>query len=114
MSYILGSITLPTPSTFNRVPLDRQTINLLFNGTTRRNIVNKKEQFTLQFMHLTQTEVQQILSEFNQNAVRDFQVTEENLEIGPTPVHIDLDTREYANKGPSYREDLTLILTEVI
>lgn len=114
MAYILGSVTLPSPVTFTRKQIETQTVNLLLQGITKRNFVNRKEQYVLEFMHLTQTEVNQILSEFELNMVRNFQVTETGLSIGPTGVLIDIEKREYATKGTEYRENMTIVLTEVI
>lgn len=114
MAYILGDVTLPTPTSFVRDQIETQTVNLLLNGTTKRSFVNRKEQYTLEFMHLTPSEVNQILSEYELHVVRTFQVTEDNLSIPATGVLIDIQKREYAVKGPSYRENLIIVLTEVI
>lgn len=112
--YTLGAVTLPGPVSFQRNQIETQTVNLLFGGTTKRNFVNRKEQFVLEFMHLTQAEVNNILSEFNLNAIREFEVDETDFSIGPTSVLIDVEKREYATKGPEYRENMTIVLTEVI
>lgn len=114
MSFTLGSLTLPTPVSFEREIIETRTVNLLFNGTTKRKIINRKEQYILQFMHLTQAEVGQILAEYELLAVRNFTVDDDNLNIAATAVHIDIKSRDYNTKGSGYREDITVILTEVI
>ena len=114
MSYVLGNVTLPTPSTFERKVTETQTVNLLLSGETKRRFVNRKEIYLLEFMHLTPSEVSQITSEHDLNVVRDFTVDEGVLQIGPVGVLIEIQKREYAVKGPSYRETLNLVLTEVI
>ncbi len=113
MSYVLGAVTLPPPIAFERDIVETQRINLLFNNTTTRKVINRKERFKLQFQHLTSMEVNQVLSEYELNDVSSFTVTEDNLTISAL-VHIDIENREYATKGVEMRENLTLILTEVI
>ena len=113
MAYTLGDITLPSPVNFKRETLEVSAQNLLLDGTTKKNIVSRKERYVLEFTFLTQAQVNSILSEYNLKAVRDFAVSETNLTINSTPVHIDIPSREYNTKGEDYREDLVLILTEV-
>lgn len=114
MSFVLGSLTLPPNIVFTRDNVETQRVNLLLNGTTRRNFINRKERFLLQFQHLTRSEVNQILAQYELNQVLDFTVTEDNLTIGPIRVHVDVEEREYVTKGPEFRENLKVILTEVI
>lgn len=114
MSFILGSLTLPNPLDFTRDIIETQKMNLLLNATTTRRFVNRKERYILKFHHLTRSLVNSILAEYELNAVRNFSVSETNMTIASTPVHIDIENREYVTKGPEFREKLTLILTEVI
>jgi len=113
MSYILGNLTLLNPKKFTRAFIETGAGNLLMEGKTTRKIQNRKERFTLSYQHLTPNEVNSILSEFQLNMVRTFTVNEDNLSIGPTDVLIDIAGREYPPSGTLYREDLTLVLTEV-
>lgn len=62
---------------------------------------------------LTQTEVTSILSEYNLLTTRNFTVNETNLAITVTPVHIEIERRQYNTPGNEYREDIILILEEV-
>lgn len=114
MSFILGQLTLPNPLDFTRDIIETQRLNLLLNATTTRNFINRKERFTLRFHHLTRTIVNSILAEFELNAVRDFSVSEPNMTISSTRVLIEIEGREYVTKGPEFRENLKLILTEII
>lgn len=113
MSFIIGSVTLPAPVDFTREIIEVQRVNLLLNATTTRNFITRKERFVLQFQHLTPAEVSSILSEYELYTTRNFSVSETNLTISATQVLIDVTNREYATKGTEFRENLTLILTEV-
>ncbi len=110
--YYLGDQTLPTPLEFTRTIIENSKENLLLSGRSARRIVNRKERFVLKFQHLTTTQVNQILSEYNLNMTRPFWVDEENFDIPETQVHIEIGNREYRTVG-TYREELTLILSEV-
>ncbi len=113
MSYSLGDITLPNPSNFKRETIERAAMNHLMDGTHKKDITNRKERFILEYKNLTQTQVQAILSEYNLLTTRLFSVSETNLTINATSVHIDIPRRDYQVKGGEYREDLSLTLTEV-
>jgi hypothetical protein len=113
MAYILGAITLPNPKSFKREFIETAAENLLIEGKTTKRVENRKERFILTFLNLTQAEVGSILSEYELEAVRTFQVNETNLTIGPTDVLVDIEEREYPLSGEEYRENLTLVLTEV-
>ncbi len=112
MSYTLGSLTLPNPKGFKRVQIEVGATQLTLNGETKKDIVKRKEQFILSYENLTQAQVDNILIEYNLQTSRLFSVSESNLTISPTSVHIELSDREYL-PGPDYREKLELILTEV-
>lgn len=114
MSYTLGNVTLPRPVGFSRTYIEKSATNSTLDGTTNKDITNRKEQYTLEFKNLTQSEVSEILSEYELQSVRDFTVSETNLTIAATSVHIDIGKREYNTKGNEYREDLTIVLTEVV
>lgn len=113
MSYTLGSITLPNPQELYRDFKEKSQRLDMLDGTTKKDITNRKEVFTLVFRRLTQSQVNSILSELTQDEARAFSVNEDNLTISSTNVLVDVNRRAY-NKGGEYREDLTLILEEVI
>ncbi len=113
MSYILGATTLPTPKEFFREFIEVSSENVSLEGRTTKDIFKRKEKFTLKFQHITPAVVASILSEYNAETTKDFQVTETNLTIAATPVHIGFSPRDYM-KGNEYRSDFTLTLTEVI
>ena len=113
MAYILGNITLPIPKSFTREFVETSQQNITIEGKSTKRVVNRKEQFTLSYQNLTTAESNSIFSEFDLEMVRSFEVTEDNLSIGPTDVLVDIKTREYPDTGKAYREDLKLILTEV-
>ncbi len=115
MSYLLGDITLPTPKpgNFQRRQMETGASFITLAGATKKDITNRKERFVLTYTLLTQAEVALILGEYDLQTTRDFSVTETNLTIVATAVHIDVLDRLYNTGGNEYREDLTLILTEV-
>lgn len=113
MSYTLGSITLPRPNAFRREVVEKSSKIVTLDNTTKKDITGRKERFVLTYTMLTQAEIASLLSEFDLLTVRNFTVSETNLTISATSVHIEYDVREYNTGGNEYREDLTLILEEV-
>ncbi len=113
MAYTLGNITLPNPKKLTREFIETGAENLLMEGKTTKRVENRKERFILEYQHLTPAQVNSILSEYQLLLVRSFTINETNLSIGPTDVLIDIQNREYPASGKLYRENLTLILTEV-
>ena len=113
MSYQLGNVTLPSPKSFVRDFIETAQENLLMEGRSTKKVTNRKEKFTLIFQNLTQLQINNILSEFELEQVRSFTIDETSLNIGPTDVLVDIGSRQYPSVGRQYRENLTLILTEV-
>ena len=112
MSYTLGDITLPNPKAFTRRQVETGASHLTLDGQSKKDILNRKEQFILNFEFLSQSQISQILGEFDLQTTRNFAVDETNLTITSTPVHISIQNREYS-QGAEYRENIQLILTEV-
>lgn len=113
MSYVIGSTTLPNPKEFRREQVETSVKHRMIDGKTKKDLVNRKEQYILVFRKLTQAQAANILSEYNLQTVRDFTVSETNLTIAATSVHIEIGSRDYNTGGNQYREDITLVLTEV-
>ena len=113
MAWILGSTTLPSPQGFGRNTLEQSTMHEAINGTSKKDISSRKEEFTLIFTRLTQAVVANILAEFELKQSLLFSVDDGDLVIAETNVHVKIPQREYNTKGSEYREDITLILTEV-
>lgn len=113
MSYTLGDTTLPNPINMLRRQVEIAGSNITLTGRTVKDIRNRKEQFILTFRFLTQTEVANILSEYNKEETVDFTISEPSLTVAATPVHIVLPSRRY-NQGGDYLEDFNIILTEVV
>jgi len=114
MSYVLGNVTLPKPKKFTREFIEMGIENLIIEGKTTKRIENRKERFFLEYLNLTTAQVNSILSEYDLEAVRTFTVDETNLSIGPTDVLIEISGRTYPPSGLLYRENIILVLTEVI
>lgn len=114
MSWTLGAISLPRPKSFNRRVVEVGAQNQSLDGTHTKRIVKFKEIFVLQFQALTQAEVSSILSEYEMFTPREFSVDEnEEIVINPVLVHIDIEGREYNYHDSTYREDITMELTQV-
>jgi hypothetical protein len=114
MAYLLGDQTLLNPKSFKREFVETSASNLLIDAKTTKRVENRKERFTLTYQNLTAAETSSILSEYELDETRVFEVTEDNLTIAATDVHIDISTRNYPLTGKAYRHELNLILTEVI
>lgn len=113
MSYILGNIILPYPKKLTRQFIETSAENALMEGRTTKRVENRKEVFLLEYQHLSQSQVNSLLSEYEMEAVRTFTVNETNLAIGPTDVLVDIKGREYPPSGAEYKENLILVLSEV-
>ena len=113
--YTLGTHTLPRPKpgNFKRTQIESGASFNTLDGTTKRDIINRKEQFVLSYQMLTRDEVADILSEYNDQTTKNFTVDETNLSIPATEVRVVLSNRQYLTAGNEYRENLVLILTEV-
>ena len=113
MSYLLGSITLLNPKRFSREFVETGVQNSLLDNISTKRTENRKERYILEYEHLTPAEVNSILSIFELNSVVNFTADDTNLNISVTPVLIDITNRKYPLSGELYRENLTLVLTEV-
>lgn len=114
MSYILNSVTLPNPQGFRREQIETGGTVVTIDGTMKKDITNRKERYTLTYQMLTQAEASDILTIWNTQTTVNFQSTETNMAIGATPVHVEIEVREYNTRGNQYREDIVIILTEVV
>lgn len=114
MAYILGTLTLPKPKKFTRSIIESAVEHLLMFGKTTKRVQNRKEVFTLEYQFLTQVQVNSILALYELGTTLPFTITETNLEVSQTDVLMDITDREYPDTGGRYRENLKLILTEVI
>ena len=83
------------------------------DGTIKRDIVTQKNIYILEFRHLAQSEVSQIMNIYAGKAAVTFSVSDGDLTINDTSVWVDYESRQYNTRGSEYREDLRLILKEV-
>lgn len=113
MAWTLNNTTLPNPKGFRRRFIEKSIFHDAINGRTTRDITNRKEQFFLTFTKMQQAAVANALAPFSAQEVAIFEVSEGDLNIAATPVHIEVAEREYNTKGSEFREDFTIILTEV-
>jgi len=112
-TWTLGSITLPNPEGFTRRVAEKATYHEMINGTSKKDISSRKEIYTLQYGRLSQADIAQILAQFNLFQTLSFSVTDGDMEIAATEVHVDIQQRDYNTPGSEFREDVTIILTEV-
>lgn len=113
MSWVLGSTTLPEPRGFSRDFVEKSTYHDMINGTSKKDVTSRKEQFTLTFTRLTQEDVASILAEYALKESLVFSAEDGDLSIAARRVHIDIKGRDYRTKGSEFREDVVLILTDV-
>ena len=113
MAWTLGSTTLPDPRGFRRRFVEKSVYHEMINGTSKKDISARKERFELTFTRITQATVASILAEFELKQALSFSVTDGDLSIAATNVHVDVSGRDYNTKGSEFREDVTIILTEV-
>lgn len=113
MAWTLGSTTLPDPRGFRRRFVEKSTYHEMINGTSKKDISSRKERFELSFTRISQATVASILAEFELREALSFSVTDGDLSIAATNVHVDVTGRDYNTKGSEFREDVTLVLTEV-
>ena len=112
--YQLGSLTLPAPKSITRSFMETGAENVLIEGKTTKRTDNRKERFVLTFQNLSRTVADSILSIYDLDAVVAFTVTETNLSISATRVLVDITDREYVKSGGLYKQNMTVILTEVL
>jgi hypothetical protein len=113
MAYILNGTTIKNPVDFKRDLFEVSGVQTTLNGRTVKDLRSRKEVYTLEFQHLSSAERNAILAIYDLQTTVSFQVTETNLTIAETQVHMDIPGREYL-KGGDYLESFTLILTEVV
>lgn len=113
MSYTLGNVILKRPANMVRQTVETSAVQTTVPGRSVKDIRNRKERYVLSFQNLTQAQVSAIFGEYDLETTRTFTVSETNLTIGPTTVHIDIPDRNYTG-GADYRENFVIILTEEV
>ena len=93
MPYILDGLTLPQPKGYARKTMETSTVLTMLDGTTKKDITNRKEQHILTFSKLTQAEVGNIVAKYNLLTTLSFEITETNLTLASVTVHMDLPQR---------------------
>lgn len=113
MAYVLDGTTLKAPTDFSRETIETSASNNSIEGRTTKDIMNRKYRYVLVYNWLSASERNDIITIYDKEACVTFEVTETNLTISETEVHVDIPRRNY-HKGADYRENFTLILTEKI
>lgn len=116
MAYSLGGVTLRNPKSLKRTFVETSKTNTLFNNTSTRKIVNRKEIFVLQYQNLTQLEINSLLALWDLETPLVFTVNEPNLSIGPTDVLMELERKNTPlfDVAGYMREDIIITLNEII
>ena len=113
MGWILGSTTLPSTKNFKRRFVEKSVYHEMINGTSKKDIGNRKEQFVIGYTRLDQATVASILAEYELRQTLSFSIDDGSLQVAATDVHVDISTRDYNTKGSEFREDVVMTLTEV-
>lgn len=113
MAYTLGGLTLPKPRKLTRFQLEKSVEHLLMFGKTTKKVENRKERFVLEWLYLSQAQINSILSLYELETVLSFQCDDTNMPIGPTDVLLDVSGLTFPPSGEHWRENMKLVLTEV-
>ena len=113
MTFTLDGNTLPAPQGFTREQIETGSKHTSVNGTTRKQVTNRKERYIVEYRRLTQAQASAILTIWNQEDTVSFSVSGE-ITISSTTVHVEIQRREYNTPGGEVREDITLILEEEV
>lgn len=114
MAYRLQGIIIPNPKRLTRNIVEIAVEHLLMFGKTTKRTTKRKEQFVLEYQYLTQPQMNSIMALFDLNQVLKFSVDEGNLPIAETDVLMDVSALQFPPSGELYRENMQLILTEVV
>ena len=113
MPYTLGGLVLPKPKNFVRELVEQSVEHLLMFGKTTKKTQSRKERFILQYVYLTQAQINSILSQYELDTVLQFTVDEGNLSILQTDVLMDVSGLDFPASGKLWLENAKIILTEV-
>lgn len=113
-SWVLGDTTLPNPNGFQKIPIKVYVQHEASNGRTIRQYIVKKYKYRLRYDKLTQAEVATFLALEEQFDTPTLVATDGSLNIPSTTVHMDIPEELFNAKGPEFREDIYIDLTEVI
>lgn len=113
MSWTLGGVTLPSPKSFSRDNILKDTMHEMINGTSKRDITSKKEKFALGYSKLSQDQAADIKALYDLGESLLFSVDEGMLSIAERYVHVDIMGSDYPSRGSLFLEDFTIILTDV-
>jgi hypothetical protein len=113
MSFILGPITLLNPKRYTKSIIEVGTEHLLIYGKTTKHYQGRKYQHILEYLYLTQAQINSITSLFEQGNIVSFSVNDGSLLVNPVDVLIEIKDRSFPPTGKLYREHITIVLTEV-
>jgi hypothetical protein len=85
----------------------------MINGTSKKDVSSRKEQFLIGYTRLPQSTVAAILAEYTVRDSLPFSAEDGELSIAQREVHLDITGRDYNTKGSEFREDITIVLTDV-
>lgn len=115
MAWNLGDTTLPTPYHYHKEPTRIQAEHVSQTGKTTRDIKATKNIHILEFRDITETEFNEIISEWEKETAVEFSASATggwgSISVSAVDVFVDLDKE--IGRGAGYKPDFTLILTEV-
>lgn len=113
MSYLLNGVNITRPKDFKRNPLFIGGDAEMLDGTTKRDIVSRKESFVLSWELMSRSTFDAILAIIELNTPVTFQVDDGNLSIGSTSVLTRISNVDYSTPGSSYLASVSIELIEV-
>lgn len=113
MSYLINGTILPNPKKFTHNFIETAAQNELIFGKTTKRLQLRKRQYVLEFQYLTIAQTQTLEALYTPNTPVNFQVTEQNLQLGPITCFMDIMDRQFIDTGANWRENLKIGLMEI-
>lgn len=111
--WFLGDASLPRPEEFTRENIFIKGDVLSLSGKTGRDIIHRKERFTLSWSRMTKDEFDDLFTAVSLNTALDFSVADGNFIISSTSVFPVLKSVEYVTLGENYLVSTQLELVEI-
>lgn len=113
MAYLINGTVIPNPKKFTHNFIETVAQNELIFGKTTKRYQLRKRQYVLEFQNLTTGQVATIESLYTAGVPVTFQVTEQNLQVGPIQCFMDITDRTFQETGKHWLETLKVGLMEI-
>lgn len=110
MSFVLDGVILPKYNKFKQENVEISSKHYTLTGATRKDIIRIKKRFVLEFEHLTNYQLQQIFTVYEDREQKSLLIDEPNLSLGTT-VSIDIKGTDRRHSG--IHNSIILTLEEI-